>query len=81
MEIIKAQKCFGGTLNYVEHESKTLKCKMRLSVYIPPKGNSRPMVTWLSGLTCTEENFTSKAGAYRKASELGLVIVATDTSP
>ena len=58
---------------------------MRFSVFTPPQalhgGAPAPILWWLSGLTCTEDNFTVKAGAYRKAAELGLVIVAPDTSP
>jgi len=56
---------------------------MRFSIFLPPQATveKRPVLWWLSGLTCTEDNFTSKAGAYRLAAELGLIIVAPDTSP
>jgi S-formylglutathione hydrolase len=56
---------------------------MRFSIFLPPQvsAGNRPLLWWLSGLTCTEDNFTAKAGAYRVAAELGLIIVAPDTSP
>ncbi|MEQ8953171.1 MAG: S-formylglutathione hydrolase, partial [Gammaproteobacteria bacterium] len=67
--------------------STSLSCDMTFSVYLPPQaahlgaGESLPAVTWLSGLTCTDENFVQKAGAQRAAAKLGLVLVAPDTSP
>lgn len=75
--------CFGGTLGFYSHESAATNCTMRFSVYVPPQAEHRkcPAVFFLSGLTCTEENFTVKAGAYRAASELGLIVIAPDTSP
>ncbi len=57
---------------------------MRFAIFLPPqvnKGESVPVLYWLSGLTCTDENFMQKAGAFRKAAELGIAIVAPDTSP
>lgn len=73
---------FGGKLGYYKHAAKTTSCDMRFTVFVPPLANSKwPVLWWLSGLTCTEDNFTVKAGAYRKAAELGLIIVAPDTSP
>ena len=54
---------------------------MTLSVFTPPGEGPFPVLIWLSGLTCTEDNFTSKAGAYRAAAEHGVIIVAPDTSP
>jgi S-formylglutathione hydrolase len=54
---------------------------MRFSIFVPPGEGPFPVLIWLSGLTCTEDNFTTKAGAYRKAAELGLAVVAPDTSP
>jgi S-formylglutathione hydrolase len=54
---------------------------MKFSIFVPPGEGPFPLLIWLSGLTCTEDNFTTKAGAYRKAAELGLAIVAPDTSP
>jgi len=77
------QKCFGGTLGYYSHDAASTNCEMRFSVFMPPqaKDGPVPVVYYLSGLTCTEDNFTTKAGAYKKAAELGLAIVAPDTSP
>lgn len=65
------------------HESQETGCRMRFAVFLPPQAKIRPVpvLYWLSGLTCTEENFIAKAGAQRVAAELGLAIVATDTSP
>lgn len=83
VEIRSRQKCFGGWIVYASHQAETTGCEMRFSVYLPPGHGDgpSPLVTWLSGLTCTEDNFTTKAGAYRTAAELGLMIVAPDTSP
>ena len=65
-----------------EHQSATLNCAMKFDAYLPD-GIENPAATliWLSGLTCTEENFVTKAGAQRVASELGLIVIAPDTSP
>lgn len=75
--------CFDGRVAYYQHHSATLKCDMRFTVFIPPnsEGKKNPVVTYLAGLTCTEDNFTTKSGAYKLAAELGLVLVAPDTSP
>ena len=75
--------CFGGVQGVYSHASAELGCTMRFSVFMPPQaeGGRVPVLYWLSGLTCTEENFTVKAGAQRVASELGVAIVACDTSP
>jgi S-formylglutathione hydrolase len=83
IETISEQKCFGGTIGYYRHQAATTSCAMRFSVFTPPQasGAKAPVLWWLSGLTCTEDNFTVKAGAYRKAAELSLMIVAPDTSP
>lgn len=81
---IKEHAAFGGRVGYYSHASDVCGCEMRLSVFLPPQaleGATVPTVYWLSGLTCTEDNFTVKAGAYRVAAELGLAIVAPDTSP
>ncbi|CCQ72471.1 S-formylglutathione hydrolase [Magnetospira sp. QH-2] len=76
-------KVFGGRLGVYSHASTTCQVPMRFSLFLPPQTGSKlvPVVFWLSGLTCTEDNFTVKAGAYRVAAELGLAIVAPDTSP
>jgi S-formylglutathione hydrolase len=75
--------CFGGVQSVYTHAAHETRCAMRFGVFLPPQANSRrvPVVYWLSGLTCTEENFIVKAGAQRIASELGLAIVVPDTSP
>lgn len=77
-------KAFGGHHLQYEHDSATLGCRMRFAVYLPPGVEAEahaPVLYWLSGLTCTDENFMQKAGALRLAAELGLVLVAPDTSP
>jgi S-formylglutathione hydrolase len=83
MDIISQHQCFGGTLTYRKHAAQSTRCDMRFSVFLPPQAATRKCATlfYLSGLTCTEENFTIKAGAYRMAAELGLIVVAPDTSP
>lgn len=75
--------CFGGTVGYYTHVSKACECPMNFSVFVPPqaKAASVPVLYYLSGLTCTEENFTVKAGAQHYAAEYGLMLVAPDTSP
>ncbi len=82
-ETVSVNKSFGGTQGVYKHTSQELGCDMKFAVFTPPQAenDTRPVVFWLSGLTCTEENFTVKAGAQRAAAELGLVIVAPDTSP
>lgn len=75
---------FAGTLSQYVHSSSTLNCQMRFSVFLPPgvtQHQSLPVVYWLSGLTCSDENFSQKAGAFRVAAELGLALVIPDTSP
>jgi len=81
MEIVATHRCFGGTLGYYRHASKANACDMRFSVFQPLGDGPFPVLWWLSGLTCTEDNFTVKAGAYRYAVQHGLMIVAPDTSP
>ncbi|WAS99493.1 S-formylglutathione hydrolase [Nannocystis poenicansa] len=83
MRTISESRCFGGVQGTYSHASATTGTEMRLSVFVPEQGRSRalPAVIYLSGLSCTEENFTVKAGAQRYAAELGLIVVAPDTSP
>lgn len=84
MEIVSSNKSFGGWHKRYRHRSTSLNCDMVFAVYLPPQaeqGAKLPVLYWLSGLTCTDENFMQKAGAHRMAAELGLVIVAPDTSP
>lgn len=83
MERVERRASFGGFQEVWEHTSEVLNCTMRFAVYLPPQveNESRPVLYWLSGLTCTEQNFITKAGAQQFAAEHGLVIVAPDTSP
>lgn len=82
-EIISETQCFGGTQGYYRHAAETTRCDMRFSVFTPPQAHDGPVpaVWYLSGLTCTEDNATVKAGFQRVAAELGLMIVCPDTSP
>lgn len=75
--------CFGGTVAYYSHPSTTCNCQMNFAVYLPLQAKSQPVpiLYYLSGLTCTEENFTVKAGAQKYAAEYGIMLVAPDTSP
>lgn len=83
LEKLSAHRSFGGEQAYFRHASPETNTLMRFSVFTPPQEASGkvPVLFWLSGLTCTEDNFTVKAGAQRVAAELGLMIVAPDTSP
>ena len=80
---VSESRCFGGVQGVYSHASAELRCTMRFAVFVPPQAGTRrvPVLYWLSGLTCTEENFIAKAGAQRVAAELGLAIVVPDTSP
>ena len=83
MERIEHRACFGGWQDVYEHASTTLGCTMRFAVYLPPQAEraTLPVLYWLSGLTCNEQNFITKAGAQRYAAEHGVILVAPDTSP
>lgn len=83
MKKIESHRCFDGELSVWEHESSVLGCTMRFSLFLPPQAQNGdvPFITFLSGLTCTHENFTTKSGAYASASKAGLAIIAPDTSP
>lgn len=84
MKQIDAHRCFGGQQLRFRHRSAVLDCDMSFSIYLPPQVVERgvvPVLYWLSGLTCTDENFVTKAGAQRYAAEYGIAIVAPDTSP
>lgn len=83
LELVSQAHCFGGEQQYYKHESAVLKCNMRFSIFLPPQAKTAecPVVWYLSGLTCTEDNATVKAGFQRVAAELGLIIVCPDTSP
>ena len=83
METISTCAAFGGELRRVKHRSEACDCDMIFGIYLPPQAKIRPvpLLYWLSGLTCTDENFMMKSGAQRVAAELGLAIVCPDTSP
>ncbi len=83
MEKVSEIRCFWGVQERYQHRSEVLDCEMNFSVYVPPQAAERqvPVLYWLSGLTCTDENFVTKAGAQRYAAEHGIAIVAPDTSP
>lgn len=81
--LVSQNKCFDGMQYVYSHASQETKTPMRFGIYLPPQIKSQrlPLLYWLSGLTCTEENFIVKAGAQRVAAELGIAIVTPDTSP
>jgi S-formylglutathione hydrolase len=83
VETVSETRCFGGVQGVYRHAAKTTGCDMEFAVYLPPQAQSGPvpLLIWLSGLTCTWENFTVKAGAQRYAAEHGLALLAPDTSP
>ena len=84
VKAVTKNKAFGGVQGVYSHDSVETRCTMRFGVFLPPQAattRALPPLYWLSGLTCTEENFIVKAGAQRVAAELGLAIVVPDTSP
>ena len=84
MERIEQHASFGGRQEVWRHASRSTGCDMRLGVYLPPaalRGERCPVLYWLSGLTCTEQNFITKAGVQPHAARHGLIVVAPDTSP
>jgi len=83
LETVAQWRCFGGTQFIYRHDSTETGTPMRFAAYVPPQAARGPVpVLWyLSGLTCTEENFTVKAGAQRVAAEAGVMLIAPDTSP
>jgi S-formylglutathione hydrolase len=81
MQVLKTHAVHGGTLRYLKHDSVSTGTPMTLSIFVPGGEGPFPVLVWLSGLTCTEDNFTTKAGAYRAAAEHGVIVVAPDTSP
>lgn len=83
MDTLSEQRCFGGVQGIYSHASRETGTPMRFSVFAPPAAGQGtvPVLWYLSGLTCTEENFTVKAGAQRYAAEHGIMLVAPDTSP
>ncbi|WP_353349641.1 S-formylglutathione hydrolase [Oceaniserpentilla sp. 4NH20-0058] len=84
LDIISSAKSFGGWHKQYSHQSVSNNCTMRFAIFLPPQtvsGEKVPVLYWLSGLTCTDENFMQKAGAFETAAKLGIAIVAPDTSP
>jgi S-formylglutathione hydrolase len=81
METLQQHRVHGGTLSFCRHDSASTGTPMRFSLFTPKGDGPFPLLVWLSGLTCTEENFTTKAGAYAAAARHGLAILAPDTSP
>ena len=84
LELQNAHACFGGAQRFYQHHSREIGLPMRFSVYLPPQalhGSKVPALVYLAGLTCNEETFMTKAGAQRLAAELGLALIAPDTSP
>lgn len=86
ISLVSKNIMFGGEQSVYQHRSNACDCDMQFGIYLPPQivdgsASSAPVLFWLSGLTCTEQNFVTKAGAQRVAAELGVIIVAPDTSP
>lgn len=83
LALVSENRSFGGWHRRYRHTSRSLGCEMVFAVYLPPQAEAGPVpvLYWLSGLTCTDENFSTKAGAQRAAAELGLALVIPDTSP
>lgn len=83
MELLEEHRFFEGRQQRWRHDSTTLNCAMTFSIFLPPTAENvkPPVLYWLSGLTCNDENFTTKAGAQRVAAELGIALVMPDTSP
>ncbi|MGQ3889563.1 S-formylglutathione hydrolase [Legionella sp. CNM-1927-20] len=83
VELIEEHLCFGGLQRVYAHQSITAQCTMRFGLFLPPQAAKHkvPVLYWLSGLTCNEQNFITKAGAQRVAAKLGLALVVPDTSP
>jgi S-formylglutathione hydrolase len=83
LTILSESRCFGGVQRVYSHLSRETGTQMRLAVFLPPAAERGPVpgLMFLSGLTCTEDNFTVKAGAQRHAAEHGLMLIAPDTSP
>ncbi|MEQ6290426.1 S-formylglutathione hydrolase [Vogesella sp. GCM10023246] len=84
LELLSSQRAFGGWHKRYRHQSASTGTVMTFAIYLPPQtaqGDKVPVLYWLSGLTCTDDNFATKAGAQRVAAELGLALVMPDTSP
>jgi S-formylglutathione hydrolase len=84
MERVEQHASFGGRQEVWKHAAATLACEMKFGIYLPPaalRGQACPVLYWLSGLTCTEQNFITKANAQQHAARHGIIVVAPDTSP
>ena len=83
LNLISSHRCFQGVQHFYSHESQECRTEMKFSIFVPPQADQRrvPVLYYLAGLTCTEETFAIKAGAQRIAAELGIMLVAPDTSP
>ncbi|MBH2020792.1 MAG: S-formylglutathione hydrolase [Burkholderiales bacterium] len=83
MDLVSEHACFGGTQRFYQHDSTEIGLPMKFSVFLPPQASLGPVpaLLYLAGLTCNEETFMAKAGAQRLAAELGLALIAPDTSP
>ena len=84
MDILSDIRCFGGRQIRFKHDAESTRCTMHGAIYLPPQAENNtpvPVLYWLSGLTCNDENFVTKAGAQRYAAEQGVAVVAPDTSP
>ena len=84
LELLNAHACFGGAQRFYQHHSREIGLPMKFSVYLPPQamqGAKVPALVYLAGLTCNEETFMTKAGAQQLAAQLGLALIAPDTSP
>jgi S-formylglutathione hydrolase len=82
-EVVSQHRCCNGTVGFYKHEAASTACAMKFAVFTPPQAHAGrvPVLYYLAGLTCTEETFMIKAGAQRVAAELGIMLVAPDTSP
>ncbi len=81
LEITEQHRVHGGMLSFATHRSEATASSMAFSIFVPDGEGPFPTLYWLSGLTCSANNFTEKAGAYAHAAKLGLIVVAPDTSP
>lgn len=84
LQKISQNKVAGGWHKQFQHDSRCLNCTMRFAIYLPPNASQQnrvPVLYWLSGLSCDEQNFMQKAGAFKLAAQLGIAIVTADTSP
>ncbi|MDM3593837.1 S-formylglutathione hydrolase [Proteus mirabilis] len=83
MNNVERHACFGGWQEVYQHTSTTLNCEMKFAIYLPPMEDAQkyPVLYWLSGLTCNEQNFITKAGAQQYAAQHGVILVVPDTSP